>query len=79
MSYCRFGWDGSDVYVYDDTSGGTTCCACLLSHSRINLATHADMIAHLERHREAGHEVPQYAIDDLRESQDNEADGAAKP
>lgn len=30
VSYARFGWDGSDVYVYADTSGGITCAACAL-------------------------------------------------
>lgn len=29
MSYARFGWDGSDVYVFT-TSNGIECCGCLL-------------------------------------------------
>lgn len=30
MSYARFGWDGSDVYVYMDVNGYLNCCMCLL-------------------------------------------------
>lgn len=30
MSYARFGWGGSDVYVYLDVGGYLTCCGCLL-------------------------------------------------
>lgn len=33
MSYCRFGWDGSDVYVYADYRGQFCCCACSLNPS----------------------------------------------
>lgn len=30
MSYARFGWEGSDVYVYLDVDGYLTCCGCVL-------------------------------------------------
>lgn len=30
MSYARFGWDGSDVYVFLHYQGFFTCCACSL-------------------------------------------------
>lgn len=73
MSYCRFGWDDSDVYVYSDVAGGWTCCACQLNTpapGRIfppsaNLNTPGEMAAHLRKHRDAGHTVPDYAIADL--------------
>lgn len=29
MSYCRFGWDGSDVYVFTSSSA-IECCGCAL-------------------------------------------------
>jgi len=32
MSYARFGWDGSDVYVFMHVSGHLECCACILAH-----------------------------------------------
>ena len=65
MSYCRFGAD-SDVYVFE-ASWGFCCCACILGERghEPNLPTPADAIAHLDRHVEAGHLVPQYAFDAL--------------
>lgn len=33
MSYARFGWDGSDVYVFT-SSQGIECCACVLQKYR---------------------------------------------
>jgi hypothetical protein len=30
VSYARFGWDGSDVYVYYDVGGYYNCCFCIL-------------------------------------------------
>lgn len=30
MSYARFGWDGSDVYVFMHTGGFLDCCGCCL-------------------------------------------------
>lgn len=64
MSYCRFGWDGSDVYVYESCSGGFDCCGCNLLGD-YNCATPEEMIAHLIEHRKAGQFVPDYAITGL--------------
>lgn len=30
MSYARFGWGGSDVYVFMHVDGYLTCCGCCL-------------------------------------------------
>ena len=30
MSYARFGWDGSDVYVFTASDSGLECCGCIL-------------------------------------------------
>lgn len=30
MSYARFGWDGSDVYVFLNVAGYFSCCGCQL-------------------------------------------------
>jgi hypothetical protein len=60
--YCRRGGDcpGSSVYVFDDTSGGITCCDCRLTPARrFNAATEAAMIEHLREHRSAGDHVPE--------------------
>jgi hypothetical protein len=67
VSYCRFWWDDSDVYVYADVSGGITCCACGLAGSSVNVETPAEMLAHLLEHRAAGHTVPEHALEALRE------------
>ena len=64
MSYSRFGWDGSDVYVFLSVGGHLECCGCLLS-DEWSYATTDEMIAHLEEHRAAGHHVPEDCIEDL--------------
>ena len=63
MSYCRFGWNGSDVYVYEG-EGGIVCCGCRLGGFP-SFGTEEGMIVHLGQHRRAGHFVPQYAIEGL--------------
>lgn len=55
---------GSDVYVYLDCCGYLCCCGCSLG-DEWNFYTTADMLAHLAKHREAGHNVPQRCIDGL--------------
>lgn len=51
---------GSHVYVYDDTGGRITCCACRLDagKSNFNAQTEDEMVAHLAQHVAAGHHVP---------------------
>lgn len=56
MSFARWSED-SDVYVFDDVRGGTTCCACNLADGDFN-GTRAQMIDHLREHVAAGHAVP---------------------
>lgn len=65
MSYCRF-CDCSDVYVYHDVCGKLCCCGCILDHS-VFFDTRSEMIAHLQTHIEAGHEVPGSVIDALQD------------
>lgn len=105
MSYARFGWDGSDVYVIGTASGPEgphfiECCGCRLvadmrAPSPAELAeiwpdapppwcepgTEFDFApyeayafpsgqaayAHMEAHIAAGHHVPQYCLDRIRE------------
>lgn len=66
MSYARFGWGNSDVYVYADVNGYLCCCACRLQEEWRHFSTD-DMLAHLNAHRAEGHTVPQDCIDDLAE------------
>lgn len=63
MSYCRFAWDNSDVYVYEG-SYGFECCGCKMLPS-FTCDTELEMIEHLIKHLEIGHTVPQYAFTGL--------------
>ena len=75
MSYVRWSspghpWDyDSDLYIYDDVHGGTTCCACLLTDSeggwngdRDGDPAHPETVAHVREHIAAGHRVPDFVI-----------------
>ena len=63
MSYCRFAWDGSDVYVFE-SSQGIECCGCRLGETFVT-SMPEEMIQHLAQHRRAGHYVPDYAVEGL--------------
>jgi len=63
VSYCRFAWDGSDVYVYE-SDRGIECCGCRFEEDFV-ADEPEEMIAHLARHRRAGHFVPAHAIESL--------------
>jgi hypothetical protein len=63
MSFCRFAWDGSEVYVFGSSSG-IECCGCKLQQN-FTAGTPEEMITHLALHRRAGHYVPLYAIERL--------------
>lgn len=69
MSYARFGWDGSHVYVYCDVNGYLACCGCRLGDKWAFYSTD-DMIAHLREHLEAGHTVPDDLIPALQADRD---------
>lgn len=60
MSYCRFAWDNSDVYVYEGERG-FECCGCKL-HNSFRSNSELGMIVHLVEHLIAGHTVPEYAF-----------------
>lgn len=67
MSYARFGQE-SDVYVFSDGDRlhCVWCRLCRAFESAV-YAEYPDMIAHLEEHRAAGHKVPDYALERLRQ------------
>ncbi len=82
MSYCRFSdktykpypkeipgliIPKSDVYVFEDVYGGIRCCGCRLDNEATRFDTYSEMIAHLEKHIEAGHTVPDHVIPALKE------------
>jgi hypothetical protein len=63
MSYCRFGWESSDAYIFGTTVGGKNfieCCGCLLSDdddSFPRFDNYGDLLRHINDHRSAGHHI----------------------
>lgn len=60
MSFSRF--SDSDVYVFEHVGGGIECCGCWLTAGEkygwsYNAKTPREMLKHLERHEDAGHDV----------------------
>lgn len=67
MSYCR-PIEG-DVYMYLHVGGYVECCLCALaqdSATDLEFHTFQGALEHLEKHREAGHKVPEHAFESLR-------------
>ena len=62
MSYARWSED-SDVYVFLSVDRQFECCACSLGEIHADTAA---IVAHLEAHIAAGHQVPADTIDRLR-------------
>ena len=69
MSYIRFGWEGSQVYIYEHVNGYIECCGCFLGEKgeeegryfrrSQNFSTGAEAAKHIIDHLEAGHVVPE--------------------
>jgi len=63
VSYARFGWDGSEVYVFkcvgdrEHPGGWLECCSCSLAPAYQYFSTVA-MVDHLREHTAAGQHVP---------------------
>lgn len=79
MSYARWGWDGSDVYVFMSIRG-LVCCACMdtdrlwydalldeeLPEFEDYIASSTnEMVGHLREHEADGLTVPPTIYDDL--------------
>ncbi len=69
MSYARFGWGGSDVYVFMHVGGFLECCMCFLDDHQDEGSFQANstqtMIDHLNKHELAGHTIPLDIYDNL--------------
>jgi hypothetical protein len=65
MSLCRFGWSGSDVYVFYDVGGFINCCGCHINDGSFHADTEQEMIAHLREHQKQGHHVPEDVFEEL--------------
>lgn len=60
MSFSRFGWDDSDVYVFEHVGGFIQCCGCQFAekdYESYDAKTPRDMLSHLERHAKDGDNV----------------------
>ena len=67
MAYARFSY--CDVYVFLSVSGHLECCMCRLGPDLLAPNT-SEMLAHLQRHREAGHDVPEEVLEELRDKEE---------
>lgn len=65
MSYARWS-EESDVYVFLSVDRRFECCACELGEYHADTAA---IVAHLEAHLAAGHQVPDRTIPSLRRDQ----------
>jgi hypothetical protein len=64
MSYCRF--SEGNVHMYPSQEG-MECNLCLLAPQWLILRAQRDALEHLLEHKEAGHTVPEHAVDRLEE------------
>lgn len=76
MAYCRFAFDKSDVYIYDDVTYGLLCCWCKRTEDiaeddhRAGFIAGYDynaMLEHVQMHRSLGDNVPSYVDERLKE------------
>ena len=68
MSYAR--WGTCDVYVWMASGGGVICCGRINAKEVCDwtrLESDEDVRNHFQRHREAGHNVPEDLEDDIIE------------
>lgn len=64
-----------DVYMFESIDKVVECCYCKLAE--VNDPTfkkRSGALAHLQRHKEAGHKVPQYAFDRLKKDMSTDGD-----
>jgi len=61
MAYSRF--TNSDIYIYPSVLGDIVCSGCLLGTKSINIESDVQLLAHIQDHRDAGHNIP----DDLEQ------------
>ncbi len=55
MSYCRWGWEGSDVYIYASGAEDDPYLVCC-GHG--SFVTYGDLMRHIDADRKAGLHVP---------------------
>lgn len=72
MSFARWGWLGSDVYVFFNVDHKYECCGCSIHAHKNELHsflcdTIDEMIIHLHEHRKRGDTVPQETFEELED------------
>jgi hypothetical protein len=65
-TYVRKGAHGSDVEVVENLAGFMECAGCALEDGFFAAWDGDGMVAHMQAHKLAGHEVPAYVIPKLR-------------
>jgi hypothetical protein len=65
-AYARIGVDGSDVEIIENHAGFMECAGCTLENGFFAAWDIDGMVAHVQAHKLAGHEVPAYVIPRLR-------------
>lgn len=77
MSYCRFGWDGSDFYIYGSTvdtpegrAAAIICHGPGLETVHVFKGREQDLIDYLHNKQDEGLTVPQAALDRLEAERD---------
>jgi hypothetical protein len=61
MAYSRF--FNSDIYIYPSVLGDIVCSGCLLGSKSVHIESDIQLLAHIQDHRDAGHDIP----DDLEQ------------
>lgn len=85
MSYCRFGTD-SNVYLFPRLFGDYECCGCWLesktgdmsSAEHVIMHSLEEVLAHLQKHRDADHLVPERTFVRVREEMKGVNDGMGR-
>ena len=88
MSYAR--WSEGDVYIYRGTDGMYHCMCCpfmpthkkrlfwtaseIEMHGCFSTGSGQEMLKHMKKHQEAGHEVPSRALEQLEEELKDESE-----
>ncbi len=76
MAYCTF--KEGDVHIYKAADNIRVCCYCRLTepikalddkdvYENKHFDTAVEVLSHIEEHKKAGHNIPQQAIDKLKE------------
>lgn len=63
MAYSRF--TDSDIYIYPSVLGDIVCSGCFLYNKSINIESDVQLLAHIQDHRDAGHNIPAGLEDEI--------------